>query len=356
MIDHDEVMALAKRLLAHHEAGTTDQAPEQHRVPVSSYVDPDRWQLEMDRIFKRVPLPLALTCELREPNAYKAMDALGVPVLIVRGTDGVARAHLNVCRHRGAVVCETGCGTARRFTCPYHGWVYDQRGALVGVYGDESFGPLDRDQMGLTPLPCEERGGFVFVTLRPGTGMDIDDWLGDYGDELERMDLASWHVFSVRELPSPAWKVAFDAHGPHQRVTFARRSLSTLRDLPEEEWDPTAHVGPVHTLFPCLSLAGGWRDQAMVSQLFPGPTSDRSRTVQTIITRHPVVTDEDRARTTAYTDFLYDVVRDEDYATGFGITAALASGANEELVFGRNEKSLHHFHRWVDRLVEAGDA
>jgi hypothetical protein len=94
----------------------------------------------------------------------------------------------------------------------------------------------------------------------------------------------------------------------------------------------------------------------MVSQLFPGPTHDRSRTVQTIITRHPVVTDEDRERTTAYTDFLYDVVRDEDYATGFGITGALASGANEELVFGRNEMSLHHFHRWVDRLVEAGDA
>lgn len=384
MIDQNEVMALAKRMLAHHEAGTTDQAADQYRVPVSSYWDPDRWQLEMDRIFKRVPLPLALTCELREPNAYKAMDAMGVPVLIVRCADGVARAYLNVCRHRGAVVCETGCGTARRFTCPYHGWVYDQGGALVGVYGDESFGPLDREQMGLTPLACEERGGFLFVTLRPGTGMDIDDWLGDYGDELESMGLDSWHVFSVRELPSPAWKVAFDgylegyhfaslhkntlfkdtlsnlmavdAHGPHQRVAFARRSLATLRDLPEEEWDPTAHVGPVYTLFPCLSLAGGWRDQAMVSQLFPGPTHDRSRTVQTIITRHPVVTDEDRERTTAYTDFLYDVVRDEDYATGFGITGALASGANEELVFGRNEKSLHHFHGWVDRLVEAGDA
>ena len=384
MIDQHDVMALAKRMLAHHEAGTTDQAPDQYRIPVSRYSDPDRWQLEMDRIFKRVPLPLALTCELREPNAYKAMDAMGVPVLIVRGADGVARAFLNVCRHRGAVVCETGCGTARRFTCPYHGWVYDQGGALVGVYGDESFGPLDRGEMGLTPLACEERGGFVFVTLRPGAGMDIDDWLGDYGDELASMGLDRWHVFSVRELPSPAWKVAFDgylegyhfaslhkdtlfkdtlsnlmavdAHGPHQRVAFARRSLATLRDLPEEEWDPTAHVGPVYTLFPCLSLAGGWRDQAMVSQLFPGPTSDRSRTVQTIITRHPVVTDEDRARTTAYTDFLYDVVRDEDYATGFAITGALASGANEELVFGRNEMSLHHFHRWVDRLVDAGDA
>jgi hypothetical protein len=76
--------------------------------------------------------------------------------------------------------------------------------------------------------------------------------------------------------------------------------------------------------------------------------------VQTIITRDPVVTDEGRQRATAYADFLYDVVREEDYATGFGITAGLASGANEEFVFGRTEPSLHHIHRWVDRLLEDG--
>lgn len=379
MIDQVHVRAVAKRMLAHHEAGTTDQAAEQRRVSVASYHDPARWQLEVDRIFKRVPMPLALSCELRGPNDYKAMEAVGVPVLLVRNTDGVARAFLNVCRHRGAIVCETGCGTARRFSCPYHGWVYDQAGALVGVYGEESFGDLDRDQLGLVPLTCDERGGFVFVTLTPGVGTDIDEWLGEYGDELASLGLQDWHVFSVREQPSPAWKVAFDgylegyhfaslhkttlfkdtlsnlmavdAHGPHQRVVFARRTLPALRDLPEDEWDATDHVGPVYTLFPCLSLAGGWRDQAMVSQLFPGPTPDRSRTIQTIITRYPVESDEDRAKTTAYTDFLYDVVRDEDYATGFGITSALGSGANDEFVFGRNELSLHHFHAWVDSLV-----
>ena len=50
-------------------------------------------------------------------------------------------------------------------------------------------------------------------------------------------------------------------------------------------------------------------------------------------------------------DFLFTVVRDEDYSTGFGITRSLMSGSAQEFVFGRNEPSLHHFHRWVDRLV-----
>lgn len=374
-----ELVALTRRMLDHLVGGTTDQADAPHRVPVADYLDPERWQREVDQIFKRVPLPLALSCELREPNAYKTMEAVGVPVLLTRGEDGAARAFLNVCSHRGATVAE-GCGSARRFACPYHGWTYDGRGDLVGLYGEATFGEVDKPALGLTPLPCAERAGVVFVTLRPGTPLDIDDWLGDYAAELGAVGLADWHVFKRWELVGPGWKVAYDgylegyhfaslhretlfkdtlsnlmavdAHGPHQRVVFARRSLASLADVAEEGWDPVAHIGPVHTLFPCFALAGGWRDQALVSQLFPGPTPDRSRTVQTIITRHPVVDEADRKRVEGYADFLYSVVKDEDYATGLQIQANLASGANTEFTFGRNELALHHFHRTVDRLLD----
>ena len=60
MLDRDVTVALAKRLLAFHEAGTTEAAADVYRVPTAHYIDADRWQLEMDRIFRRVPLPLAL--------------------------------------------------------------------------------------------------------------------------------------------------------------------------------------------------------------------------------------------------------------------------------------------------------
>jgi phenylpropionate dioxygenase-like ring-hydroxylating dioxygenase large terminal subunit len=318
MLQHDELVSLAKRVLAHVENGTTDQTDDVATVPIGSYADPERWQAEMDRIFKRVPLALTLTCELREPGAYRAIDVLGVPVLVIRGNDGVARSFLNVCRHRGASIVDPGCGSARRFACPYHGWTYDQAGALVGVYGEETFGTIDKATHGLTALPTAERGGFVFTVLTPGTPIDIDSWLGDYAEELDKLDLADWHVFSRRELVGASWKVCYDgylegyhfaslhrntiftqtfgnlmatdAYGPHQRVLFARRTLPELRDLPEDKWDIPDRIGPVYTIFPHVSIAGSWGQQAMVSQLFPGPTHDRSWTVQTIITRHPVET------------------------------------------------------------------
>ncbi len=61
--------------------------------------------------------------------------------------------------------------------------------------------------------------------------------------------------------------------------------------------------------------------------------------------------EEERAATIQRADFLEWVVNEEDYKTGLGIQSALASGANTEFVFGRNEPGNQMFHRWVDDLI-----
>jgi len=83
------LVEMARRNLAHCRAGTVDRAPSLHRVPARSYTDPERARSERERVFGRLPLVLAFSCELREAGAYKATEALGVPVLIVRAEGGV---------------------------------------------------------------------------------------------------------------------------------------------------------------------------------------------------------------------------------------------------------------------------
>ena len=51
MLERTELVALAKRMLAHYENGTTDQTDDIATVPVASYADPARWQDEIDLIF-----------------------------------------------------------------------------------------------------------------------------------------------------------------------------------------------------------------------------------------------------------------------------------------------------------------
>ena len=370
---------IAGRLLTHLDDETTDSLPTTSTVPVEDYLDAERWEHEVETIFRRSPVVSALSAHLPEPGAYRSIEIAGIPVLTVRQDDGGVRAFINACRHRGALVVDHGCGTARRFTCPYHAWSYDRGGALVGISGRRKFGEVDVDTRGLTELPCEERSGIVFAVLRPDGDLDLDRWLGGYDRALDMLGLADAELLDERVLVGPNWKIAFDGYvdgyhldilhrdtlgvdtmgnvmtwdawGPHQRVAFARRVTQELRDIPEAEWSPAKYVGFVHTIFPHVSIAGNGRG-AMVSQLLPGPTPDRSRTVQTHVIPKGS-SDDDRAATLQRADFLERVVTEEDYTTGLGIQSALASGANTEFVFGRNEPGNQTFHQWVDRLLAA---
>lgn len=73
---------LTRRTIEHARAGTVPLSAAIGRVPATNYYDPERWRLEMDRVFKRTPLVLGFSCELAESHAYKSMDVAGTPVLL----------------------------------------------------------------------------------------------------------------------------------------------------------------------------------------------------------------------------------------------------------------------------------
>ena len=72
---------------------------------------------------------------------------------MIRGEDGPVRAFIGVCSHRGTILTDEGRGNCDRFTCPYHGWTFDDHGALIGVAGRRKFGEVDAGSRGLTQLP-----------------------------------------------------------------------------------------------------------------------------------------------------------------------------------------------------------
>src|SRR4051794_30241505 len=111
-MSRDQLIDMAHRGLRHWRDGTVDLEADVYRVPTTNYTDAERWAVEMDRVFKRLPLMLAFSSELAEPHSYRAMDVAGVAVLLVRGDDGALRAFVNMCSHRGAQVVPDGVGEA----------------------------------------------------------------------------------------------------------------------------------------------------------------------------------------------------------------------------------------------------
>ena len=139
---------------------------EAGHAPGMLYSDSSVLDAEVDRIFHRDWLCLARAEEIPQSGDYASFRIVREPVLVCRDGAGVIRAYTNMCRHRGVEVA-SGCGNAKQFVCPYHGWTYGLDGRLRGAgYMQESAG-FDRERCGLPELQVGVWGGWVFVTLNP---------------------------------------------------------------------------------------------------------------------------------------------------------------------------------------------
>src|SRR5215470_13861866 len=153
--------AVAARILAHIESGTTDTSDGVWHEPVANYRSPERLRAEIE-VLRRQPRPLCPAAAVLEPGRFLTLRADGRSIVVVRGADGVVRGFLNACRHRGNEIAE-GAGSTKAFVCRYHGWTYDLDGALRHVPHEDGFPGLDRACHGLVPVALEERHGIVFL-------------------------------------------------------------------------------------------------------------------------------------------------------------------------------------------------
>ena len=206
---------------------------QEHRVHRRLYVDPGIFALEMRRVFGATWTYLAHESQLRQPGDFVSTHLGLRPVLVTRGTDGTVHGLLNRCRHRGVVLPADRCGSAKRFTCPYHGWSYANDGRLVAVPYPDTYGPdFDRDALGLGRLRVESYRGFVFGTLAADT-TGLGDHLGTARPWLDAyVDRRPGGIEVVGHPVVQAfrgnWKLSWDNATDGLHATFAHRSYNEL--------------------------------------------------------------------------------------------------------------------------------
>ena len=158
-------------------------------ISPSIFVDEGVYRLELERVFARSWLFLAHESQLRAPGDFFTTWMGEDPVLVVRADDGSVGAFLNSCRHRGMRVCRADGGSAKAFTCSYHGWTYATDGTLVSVPSlDDGYrNELDTSQWGLRAVPrVESYKGLVFGCWDP-QAVPLTDYLGDMAWYLDAM-------------------------------------------------------------------------------------------------------------------------------------------------------------------------
>ena len=91
-------------------------------------------------------------------------------IIITRDKEGDVHALMNICRHRGARVCEKTSGNQKTFVCPYHAWTYNLDGSLRSARHMNMLDGFDQNEFGLKKANIAIFHGLIFVNCDPGAG------------------------------------------------------------------------------------------------------------------------------------------------------------------------------------------
>ncbi len=371
-----------RRMVALIAAGATDRAEGPLPLHKGVYTDPLRFETERTTLFLGEPIVAGLSADIRAPGDFLLFDAAGPSIIVSRGKDGIARAFLNMCTHRGAKLIEERepfSGHRARITCPFHAWTFDAAGKLIGQPSKASFADCEIGARNLIELPCAELHGLIFV--RPGGGelIDVAAHLGDIAPVIEALELTRAEPVKKGILTADSnWKFALDTYGEgyhfatlhastigqthyndvaaldrfgrHHRVGFPDKSIGALVGKDERDW-PVTDYGGVHYLFPNTIVFFGAVTPGVfftqVFRLFPDGVG-KTRCQFAVYAPFGVESDEHRAMCTMAYDATATVVQTEDYrVASHGYANLLTAPDDFHVVLGSNEAALQKVHQHI---------
>jgi phenylpropionate dioxygenase-like ring-hydroxylating dioxygenase large terminal subunit len=374
---------LVAEVLELYSQRTTTLAKDVRRVPAEHYTSEDHWRHEREAWFLGQPSVAGLSGDLPGPGDYLTYEIGGVPIVVIRGPDGVARAYENVCRHRAAPVARGRGRSARVLTCAFHGWSYDAHDGrlLARPHSCDGFDSVESSGLGLHRLATTERHGLIIIDPRRRDALeeiDVDGWLAGLDDDFasihhesyvpfrSRVDLwqcnwkllldtffESYHVFTLhRESLAPDYLgIASLAagFGPHNRLVVPMRSILSLARKARETWQLMPHAVVQYFLAPNVILSHYHEVLAMTR--FTPISASATEVMQALFTFGPVTSEDERTGHDRRFEFAHAITSREDYPEAERVHRSLASGRVEQTLVGRNEAGVSLFHAAIERQL-----
>lgn len=333
-------------------------------LPASWYTDPAVLDLERERIFRRSWQYVGRTVQLSAVGDYVTGVGGDVPVVIVRGPEGLS-GFINVCRHRRHLVM-SGAGNCKIMQCPYHAWGYDLDGRLKAAPRADREPDFQREHFPLLPVRVETWGPLVFANL-DRDAHPLDYYLGELpakiaeaGIDLERLEFRAredWHG-------AANWKTMVENYLECYHCPVAHPGFSAVVNVDPDAYRLQAHGwcssqcaptrGPdrsgeivaeaqFHFLWPnfTINIHGGQPNLSIDVWLPDGPSASRGFTEFFF---YPDVADDFAERLMSFSR----QVGAEDAALTDSVQLGLRAGIPEQGRFLLNtERLILHFQKLV---------
>ena len=155
------------------------KTPFASTLPGRYYYDPAIFAQEQEHIFGKMWVYACRADALSEAGSYQVVTVAGESIIVVRNKDGILQAFLNVCRHRGARLCNQQSGQLKgAIQCRYHAWTYGLDGQLIGAPNVLRELEFDRTAYGLLSVALKVWEGLIWLNLSEDL-LSFDDQIND---------------------------------------------------------------------------------------------------------------------------------------------------------------------------------
>ena len=163
-------------------------------LPNEAYMSDDYAGLERDHLLAATWLGIGTASSVPNPGDMVPVTVLGVPLLLLRDSDGTVRVFHNVCSHRGMTLVQQPATVERYICCPYHCWTYDLEGRLcstphIGGPRQSACDGFDPARHGLKPVRSAVWADAVFVNLS-GDAPDFGEFVAPLAARWADVDLS----------------------------------------------------------------------------------------------------------------------------------------------------------------------
>ena len=207
-------------------------------IPAQLNHSPEFFEREKQKIFAAEWICIGREDEIPNHGDYLTHEVAGVPVFAVRQKDGEVAAFINACAHRFACLLPDEKGSAKRFTCRYHGWTYDNSGALVAAPHMKMKDGFDLSEHKLRAIEFEIWEGFLYVTLAEKPSTRLADVLAPIKDNVVgRFDMACYKTVLRETMVWKAnWKNLIENFTESYHVPIAHGKTFAQHDKPLEDY------------------------------------------------------------------------------------------------------------------------
>ena len=198
------------------------------------------YEAELEHIIFKSWLYAGHISQVAKNGDYFLFDVGEDSIIISRDNKGQIGAMHNICRHRGARVCEEPSGNRKAFICPYHGWAYGNDGHLKSAREMDQLEGFKCEDYALKKVRFVVFQGMIFINCDPNAPdfiaplENISRQLGAY--DLENAKVAERKTYRI----NANWKLVLENYLECYHCSSSHRQYAKLHTLeaPSEKVKP----------------------------------------------------------------------------------------------------------------------